>query len=79
MPFSLIYVKYLEYINPKKSLLLDLISVDRKHFHIYPKLVKLAKVIAVSFVFGLAGDTCTDLSNRGHLGQGSLVAVVTEY
>lgn len=45
MPFSRMYVSYLEYINPKKSLLLDLISVDRKHFHIYPKPVKLAKVI----------------------------------
>lgn len=52
VPFSLIYVKYLEYINPKKSLLLDLISVDRKHFPLYPEPVKLAEVITVSFGFG---------------------------
>lgn len=64
MPFSLIYVKYLEYINPTKSLLLDLISVDRKHFPVYPQPVTLAKVVAVSSVFGLAGDTGTDLSSR---------------
>lgn len=61
-----------------KSLLLHLISVDRKHFHIYPKPVKFTKVITVGFVFRLAGGTCTDLSSRGHLGLGSLVALATE-
>lgn len=68
MPFSLIYVKYLEYINPEKPLLPSLISVDRKHSCVYPKPIKPAKVITMDFVFRLASDTCVDLSSRGHLG-----------
>lgn len=78
MPFSLIYVKYLEYINPKKSVAKSNFR-SQEAFSYLTRTKELAKVITMDFVWGLGGDTCIDLSNRGHLGLGSLVATATEY
>lgn len=77
MPFSLIYVKCLEYINPKKSAAKSNFR-SQEAFSYLTKTKEPAKVITVDFVFGLGGDTCVDLSDRGHLGLGSLVATATE-